>query len=66
VKIKERYQQIRRKNFNENTACIARLQKSFANSEASGVMRLRTYKFKTILKGEFKKYLLINIWRNNF
>jgi hypothetical protein len=31
------------------------LQKSFVNSKAFGVKRLRTYEFNIILKGELKK-----------
>jgi hypothetical protein len=34
---------------------LTALQKSFANSKASGVKRLRTYKFKIISKVEFKQ-----------
>jgi hypothetical protein len=43
------------KKSKENSACVACLQKSLANSKAFGVKRVRTYKFSTRSKREFIK-----------
>jgi hypothetical protein len=54
VKIREIFQPIGREGWNskENSACIPSFQKSFENSKAFGVQRIRIYKFNIILKGE--------------